>query len=137
MITLCSSEKVGCFRGISLFHLQGQRVPSKKSAGTHLLLGILLEPKLEVTYSSETSGFLKLHSITMQKTVLFIITTVRTSDPTFKVEFLNFCFDLLNTLTVMNNQCSIVSYTHNCVFLVLPVFLSQQLRFVPRMSDLV
>jgi hypothetical protein len=47
-------------------------------------LGVVAPYSLEKSYCApETLAFTKLHNIPTQKTILFIVTTVKTSDPTF------------------------------------------------------
>jgi hypothetical protein len=56
------------FGGMYCFHLQGSRI----------------KRKMEIVYSSKMLvNFIGLHSLTSQKIVLLIITTVRTSNPTY------------------------------------------------------
>jgi hypothetical protein len=67
------------------------------SSSAGIVLGILFDLKMEVMWSTKMSAFTKLHSITTQKTVLFILTTVRPEHPlcvflycsTVKREFFN------------------------------------------------
>jgi hypothetical protein len=78
----CSSEKAYRFGRTNHLYLQGRRV-CQAARRLLLLLGLLSDPEKEVVCSYETSGCLYKKRSHNPETVLFIVSTVRNSNPAY------------------------------------------------------